>query len=61
VSILRFARGPLKLIGFLSRAEEASGPLTTVDITTFEPDDQLELPFDDSNKYVLIPLSVKSL
>jgi len=39
------------------RAEEASGPLTTVEITTFDPEPQLELPFDDLNKVLWIILS----
>ncbi len=36
------------------RAEDASGPTTTCEITTFEPEPQLELEFDSSR--MLVPL-----
>ena len=33
-------------------AEETGGPTATVEITTFEPEAQLELPFDSDEAYV---------
>lgn len=32
--------------------EEAGGPLTTVELTTYDPEAQVDLPFDDDNKSV---------
>ena len=40
-------RSPNEIDSCFLRAEDTTGPLTTVDITTFEPEPQLELPFDD--------------
>jgi hypothetical protein len=35
-----------------SSAEDASGPTTTCEITTFDPEPHLELNFDNSKTYV---------
>jgi hypothetical protein len=39
----------------VGRAESASGPTTTCEIETFDPEPQLNLPFDSENMYVILP------
>lgn len=34
------------------RTEDVNGPKTTCEVTTLEPEPNLELPFDDDDKYV---------
>lgn len=38
----------------LDRAEDASGPTTTCEITTFDPEPQLELHYDNDQTYVFL-------
>jgi len=38
-------------------AEDAAGPVTSVEITTFDPEPQLEIPFDDDKKVLWVILS----
>ncbi|KAG8688680.1 ssDNA endodeoxyribonuclease [Ceratobasidium sp. 394] len=42
-------------------AEDANGPKTTCEVTTLEPEPNLELPFDDDEKHVFMSLSVVKL
>ena len=39
------------------RAEDATGPTTTCEITTFDPEPQLELHYDNDQTYVYFFLS----
>jgi cell cycle checkpoint protein len=42
----------------LDRAEDAAGPTTTCEITTFDPEPQLELHYDSDQTYVFLSSSV---
>lgn len=42
-------------------AEDAAGPTATCQITTYEPEPQLELPFDNDATYVTHALSSFSI